>query len=250
MTDQPTIKSWSFSRLMDWETCKFYAWLKHAKRIPDPKPSPAADRGTAIHTIAEDYVNGVGSDIVPVPLQKFDIEFRAMRNLKKQSPNQVIQELEWGFDTQWNPVPYKGAFGRVKSDLIKFNPDFTQGVVVDYKTGKKFGNEVKHGRQLEVYALSSFIMYPNLQVLDMEDWYLDLNEMLAIRNITREKALKVYMRVFDAKFREMTSATKFPPNPNVNSCKYCPYGDTGHCDKRVVDNQATQNFFKRMQARK
>ena len=59
------ISSWSHSKLGDFEKCKFLCWLKHDQRIPEPErplrpgqTEHANDRGTRIHTAAENYVNG------------------------------------------------------------------------------------------------------------------------------------------------------------------------------------------------
>ena len=47
-----SVNSWSHSKLMDFEKCKKYFWLKHDQRIPEPeRPLPpgktehANDRG-------------------------------------------------------------------------------------------------------------------------------------------------------------------------------------------------------------
>ena len=59
------VNSWSHSKLMDFEKCKKYFWLKHDQRIPEPeRPLPpgktehANDRGTRVHQSCEDFVTG------------------------------------------------------------------------------------------------------------------------------------------------------------------------------------------------
>lgn len=232
------IASWSFSRLMDYESCPLKAYLKHAKRIPDPRPSPAAERGTAIHSLAEDFLRGKIKTL-PNELSKFKDEFTSML----KHGDKLMLEQEWGFDSEWKPCEYRSAWGRVKMDCgLELSPQ--SGIVVDYKTGKKFGNEIKHGEQLQVYALASFIRHPAWNEITAELWYLDVDDLTSI-TVTRKHAMERYLRVFDRRFRAMTSATEFPAKPNVLSCRWCPYGDTGHCDKRVVDNDATKAFYAR-----
>lgn len=237
------INTWSYSRLVDYESCPLKAFLKHVKRIPDPRPNPHADRGTAIHLLAEEYINGK-IETLPIELIKFKDEFESVRARHAKNPDSVLQEQEWGFDREWNITEYRGsnAWGRVKADLITFtNPE--EAVAVDFKTGKKFGNELKHGEQLQVYALSSFMRYPALQHVTTELWYLDIDDLSTVE-VTRKRALERYLPVFDGRLRKMTDAKTFPAKPNIYSCKYCAFGDTGHCDKRVVDTAASAQFFK------
>lgn len=237
-----TIKSWSFSRLMDYESCPFKAWLKHACRIPDPKPNPFADRGTQIHKLAEDFILGNIKEL-PIELFKFKDEILSIRARYKRDPNSILQEQEWGFDRDWKITDYRTAWGRVKADLITFlSPK--EAAAIDFKTGKKFGNELKHAEQLQVYSLSTFLRFPDLEHITSELWYFDVDELSTV-DVTRERAMQRYLPVFDGRFRKMTDATTFPAKPNIHSCKYCPYGDTGHCDKRVVDTAASSQFMQR-----
>lgn len=261
MTSAP-IKSWSFSRLQDWDRCKLAAYLKHGERIPDPNPMTAADRGSLIHEMAEKFVRGE-SKSMGRELAAFEGEFISLQASYKRNPGLMEMENEWGLDHDWKPAPYKTAWGRVKLDLMYvMEPGYS--AIVDYKTGRKFGNEPKHASQLQFYSTVAFTRYEWLQRTTGEIWYLDQNEMLSI-NYERETAFRRYLPFWNQKAIEMTTAVAFPPNPNIISCKYCPYGKddtydknakygpregTGHCDKRMVDKAATQNFYQRMNARK
>lgn len=238
-----TIATWSFSRLMDFESCPYKAWLKHAERVPDTRPKEAADRGTMIHTMAEDFLNDKIKKL-PQELAKFSDEFESI----KKRRDKLALEDEWGFTRSWEPCDYnaKDVWGRMKADCVLNEGD--RGVVIDFKTGKKFGNEIKHGEQLQVYALAAFIRHPEWESITAELWYLDVNELTPI-DITRKLALDRYLRVFDKRFRKMTDAKEFKPNPNIYSCMYCPYGNvdgTGHCDKQVKNQQATAKFYQRL----
>lgn len=221
------IKTWSHSRLVDFEECPLKAKLKHVDRIPDPKPRTAADRGTAIHLEAELFVKGEAG--FTSNLQRFKPEFDALRNLYQEG--KVSLEGEWGFDHQWSVSEYfgKSTWGRIKADSVAYM-SVEHAAVIDFKTGKKFGNEIKHAEQTQLYALGTFIRNPKIQTVTAELWYLDIDD-LSTMTITRTQALKKYLPYFDKRARRMTSATKFEANPNIYSCKWCPYGPkgTGHC---------------------
>lgn len=230
------IQSWSHSRLSDYEACKFRAYLKYVQKIPEPeRPLPpgktehANDRGTRVHQAAEDYVAGRRDDLVP-ELRHFAIEFHQLRGLFPA--NQVSLEGEWGMDRSWEPADWKKAWLRLKIDALTFISP-TEAVVIDYKTGKKFGNEIKHAEQTQLYQIVTFLRYPKLETVHTELWYTDLDD-LSKTTFTRDQGLRFRDR-FNKRAIMMTEAKEFPANPNIYSCKYCVYGPwgTGHCERGV-----------------
>jgi CRISPR/Cas system-associated exonuclease Cas4 (RecB family) len=223
------IKSVSYSRLLDFEQCKLRAKMKHVDRIPEEKHE-AAERGTAIHQMAEDFVRGKGTHL-PTELLKFDDEFVAMRREFKLG--KVSLEGEWGFDKDWMPADYKAAWLRMKADLVYF-PTKTHAIVVDFKTGGSWGKEITHGEQVQLYIIATLIRNPELQSVRGELWYTDRDE-LTHKTYTRAEALR-YVQPFDKRMKKVTSATTFPSNPNVFTCKYCPYGPAkgGQCPDGVL----------------
>ena len=231
-----SVNSWSHSKLMDFEKCKKYFWLKHDQRIPEPeRPLPpgktehANDRGSRIHAECEDFVRGKGP--FPKEMKHFEAELKSVQ--ARYKAGHVMMEGEWGFDKNWQPVDWKIAWLRVKLDVSVM---LTQqhALVVDYKTGKRFGNEIKHGEQTQMYALATFLKYPLVEHVTAELWYPDVND-LATLDIVRPVGMR-FLKPFDKRGRKMTEATEFPPNPNAHSCKYCPYHPargTGDCQYGV-----------------
>ena len=215
MTHQ-TISSWSISRVNVYEQCPYRAKLQWLDKIPDLQPKTAADRGSQIHQEAEDYVRG--KIALTSNLRHFERDFASLATRFKQGT--VTCEEEWGFDRNWMVTDWKRAWLRLKCDFVCFL-DSKHAVIGDYKTGKRFGNEVKHAIQLQLYALCALIRYPELEHVTCELWYLDQNE-LASFSMKRSRISK-YLRLFDEKGRAFTEDTVFKPNPNVISCRYCPY---------------------------
>lgn len=227
--------SWSFSKLGDFEKCKKYFWLKHEEKIPEPeRPLPpgktehANDRGSRIHDGAERFVNGTGPFIQE--LKEFQPEFEHLRHL--YTKGKVSLEGEWGMDKDWEVTPWSGAWLRLKLDALCFASD-QEAVVIDYKTGRKFGNEVKHAQQTQLYALCTFLRYPALEVVHAELWYTDAKE-LTLATFTREQSLR-FKRSFNKRGESIVDCTSWPANPNKFSCQWCPYGPdgTGHCPEGV-----------------
>lgn len=230
--NQKTIPSWSISRVNVYEQCAYRAALQWRDKIPDLQPKTAADRGSQIHQEAEDYVTGKGS-FTP-NLRYFKVDFDALKRHAEQG--RVVCEEEWGFDRNWQVTSWKTAWLRLKCDAVCFL-DPTHAVVIDYKTGKRFGNEVKHAIQLQLYALCALIRYPEIEQVTCELWYLDQNELASFT--MKRSQMSKYLKLFDQKGRKFTEDTVFKPNPNVESCKYCPYHPSkqANCEYGVIVTQ-------------
>ena len=227
------IKSGSYSKIVDFEKCKRYAQLKHDLRIPEPerplKPGQtehANDRGTRYHTNCEEYVLGITDELLSDIDAAFGPELDLLRVLHEEGL--VSVEGEWGYDRDWNVAPWESAWLRMKLDAMVFH-DKTHATVIDYKTGRKFGNEMKHGEQLRLYAIGAALRYPELEVITSELWYLDQKDVTSV-TMTRKQAL-MFKQNFHNRLIKLTTATDFPPNPNKFSCQWCQYGpwNGGQC---------------------
>lgn len=121
---------------------------------------------------------------------------------------------------------------RLKLDVLVHVGD-DEAVVIDYKSGRKFGNEVKHAQQLQLYALVTFLRYPHVEIVDAQLWYVDTGETTS-QTFTRAQALR-FKSGFDRNGKAIVSNTAWPANPNKYSCQWCPYGPehTGHCPEGV-----------------
>lgn len=227
------IPSWSFSKLQDFEKCKFLCYLKHDQKIPEPeRPLPpgktehANDRGSRVHDSAEHFVDGTGPLIKE--LLKFEDHFEKMKRL--YAAGRVELEGEWGMDKDWEIAPWKSAWLRLKLDAL-VHASKNRAVVIDYKTGRKFGNEVKHAQQLQLYALVAFLRFPELEEVTSELWYLDTDEITS-QDFTRDQALR-FRRSFDKRGLALTTCESWPTNSNVFACQWCGYGPwgSGHCEE-------------------
>lgn len=261
------IPSWSHSRVVTFEQCKYRAYLLYDQRVQEPeRPLPpgktehANDRGTRVHDGCEKYVRG-DIDAMPIEARKnFGPEMERMRQLYKHGI--VSLEGEWGMNRNWEPWDWRGqwvetaamagetfekvtalparsqagivylvgkkfwtwvpAWLRLKLDALVFESKY-KAIAIDYKTGKKFGNELKHGEQLQLYQLVTFLRYPELEEVTTELWYFDADD-LTQKSFTRDQGLR-FQRSWDKRGNTITTATAFPPNGNVHSCKWCYLGE-------------------------
>lgn len=220
------VKSWSHSRLVEFEKCKLRVKLKNVDKIDEPiRPLPpgktehANDRGTRIHESCELFVRGDTDELTPEAEKHFGTHLAFLRILHAEG--KVSLEGEWGMDEGWNPTDWKTAWHRCKLDAIAFF-DKTHAIVIDYKSGKRFGNEIKHGEQMQLYILNAFLRYPTLEYVRAELWYVDLGET-AVMEMRRDQALR-FKSNFDRRGRRITDCTDFSPSPSYHACHWCMYG--------------------------
>ncbi len=94
--------------------------------------------------------------------------------------------------------------------------------IIDYKTGKKFGNEMKHSDQGLSYALHTMHRYPDINAFEIEFWYIDQADKL--KRLFNRRQLLMLLRMYHTRALKLTSCTNFMPAPNAHNCVYCPYG--------------------------
>lgn len=228
----------SFSRLLTFEKCPYEAKLKFVDKIPEPDhlKSKAAERGTLVHFAAENYVKGETPYLI-AELKAFEDELNMARALYAEGAVQV--EEDWAFTKNWTQTGWTVAdtWLRMKLDLCVVIDDTAW--VIDHKTGRKFGNEVKHNEQGQLYALAVFLRDPSINKVIVEFWYHDQDDITIVQ-YTRKQGLRFQM-VFDQRFRKMTMTKDFKPRPSIHNCKWCPYkpteyGGTGDCVHGVNPN--------------
>jgi len=242
------ITAWSHSRLVVYEQCPFHLKLKYIDKIPEPiRPLPsgkkehANERGTRIHEAAELFVLG-GVELIP-ELGHFAEELHQLRDLYEKGT--VSLEGDWGFNYDWEPVGWtsEDIWGRVKLDAF-VQPDPEAAIIIDYKSGKKYGNEIKHGEQGQLYMLAAFMKYPEIKEVTVEFWYTDQNDMT--RMLYKESMLGRYKSKWEKRINAMLSDTKFEPRPNVYSCKWCPYKPapegSGDCPHGILHSVARRDL--------
>ena len=224
------IPTWSFSRLKDFEKCPRMALLKFQKVMP-AEQHPAAERGTKIHLAAENFVQGNAPMIKE--LKGYEEAFNELRT--EYVEGKVELEGDWGFTNNWEITGWMAddVWARVKLDaMVREVP--THARVIDYKTGKKFGNEVSHSQQCQLYEIATFLRIPELESVQSELWYVDQKGKPTIRQVSRAQAMAAFPS-FNARATKMTTATEFPAHANKYNCKWCQFKGTEHCPEGVTE---------------
>jgi len=229
------ITAGSFSRLDVFETCKRRAKIAFVDRIKEPTRPPRADgkehpndRGERVHVHLDDFVKGV-RDAPPQEVSTFKHEAYRIRELYQEG--RVHAEQMWCYDDAWVPVDdrdFANTKMRIKTDATVFAAE-DHVVIVDYKTGKRYGNEMKHAQQLQLYGIGAVMRYDQVQYVTAELWYLDQDELVSMK-FERKHAVK-FLNPWNQRLDKMFTEKKFPATPSRDNCRWCPYGPkgTGHC---------------------
>ena len=223
------IMSWSYSRLVIFEQCKYRAKLAYILKVPEPqRPLPAGktehavDRGTRLHEALELYIRANPKVELLPELHAMKEEAARIADLYAQ--NKVILEGEWAVNDKWEPVAWSShdAWGRMKLDVFIQHSN-TEAEIIDWKTGRKFGNEVKHTEQGQLYQLGCFLRFPELETVNVRFIYVDHpSEQPLAHSYTRNVGLQ-YQTKFEKRAQAMITCSDFKPNPNKFSCRWCPY---------------------------
>lgn len=247
MPSEPTtLTAWSFSRMEFYKNCAFAAKLKYLDKVQEhPRPKPvrgkehANDRGSRMHDNAENYVLGKDDELC-FELKHFEDELFCLRIMHECHPERVVPEQMWLFDVSWEPLPddarKEDIWLRIIADMQVWNHDHTEMHLIDYKSGRRDRNEVKHGKQLQLYQLTAFMKFPGLQTITASLWYLDLD--LRIDQVfMRNKGLKLFP-IWDDQARYMCADSEFKAEPSTWRCRFCAYGPEETSNKWVVKNGA------------
>ena len=218
------VKVWSFSSLKAFENCPWQIKLSKVDKLPQ-KSGQAAERGSFIHDQCEQWVRGGIEKLPHDNKTKFD-QLQSDFDLLKAyyDEGKVQMEENWGIRTDWSPCDWDAGdelWGRGKLDAFILE-DEKSCRIIDYKTGRRFGNEYKHMDQGLSYALHAMHRYPELDVFQVEFWYIDDGTKMV--KVFKRAQLQILLPRYHDRAVEMTTTTSFIPNANKNSCRFCPYG--------------------------
>lgn len=226
-THPGTISAWSFSRLVEvYEKCGLRAKFEFVDKRPKPQPAAgdkaaiASARGKAIHKGAEAYVKGEG--VLIRELDKPEVVTQLERYRSAYADGFAVVEEQWGYDRDWQPTSWFGdqTWLRVACDVVMQAQSVVE--INDWKSGTRFGNEVKHSQQGILYAIATLIRYPEADAATIRFTYVDENKSIS-KTYDRATVMRL-MPSWDARGKAMTSDTQFRAKPNKSNCRFCPYG--------------------------
>lgn len=206
------VKSWSLSSLSLYEQCPLKYKLERIDKLPTPT-SHALQRGIHIHALAEQYLLGNITGGMPPQLAKFT---REMQNLKKGG---ALAEEMWVLDKMWQHVKSDDAW-MSKEAWLRAKGDARIGnFVVDFKTGKKYD---KHEDQARLYSNILMQMFPEMEEVEVEFWYLDSGEVGSYTFYRADLAFDI--SEWEKRVSDLFRETEWKPKHN-DYCRWCPFQD-------------------------
>lgn len=188
------------------------------------KAEEARLRGIRIHEEFQKYVEGTTDDL-DVNLHKIKRFVDPLRERYREGD--AWCEMPLHFDSEWKLVEtgdWANTWTSMVLDFFAIDDGGRTAHVVDLKTGKKYGNEVKHKLQLQYYAVGVMQLYPDLFAVTGRCLYADQpNEKPLEATFTRQQ-LPMMLAQWNDRGNGILKETLFKPNPTVATCRYCPYG--------------------------
>lgn len=214
------IKRWSYSALKTYETCPQQFRFRR-DGVPEP-PSPAMDRGSAIHGELEQYIGGgVGRLSKEVSTTLGELK-RDMLRLRKHPTAQA--EVEVSVDRRWRPVPWNDAkaWCRAKFDVREpvVNELVTGVRIIDHKTGRE--RPAEHADQLELYAVLEFSVNPAAEYVVGEIFYIDHGRKMSVLYDNRKFALGRLRDRWIERATKLLDDRVFEPTPG-HGCRWCAF---------------------------
>jgi hypothetical protein len=261
-------KSWSQTRLNDYDQCPLKAKLKHLDKlcplcfkgkVKGGYDSPALCdtcgeeivkgaalvRGSEVGKTLEEYVNGTAKKLHPeikhptvLALAK---ELRAGFNKAK-----VVVEKMWNFDRNWKLLPPKwspNVWLIVKTDVFR-TVTAKSGRVIDWKTGgvEKKGPYIGkpkenkgYDEQLQIYSTAALCAFPQMESMTSALCFVDADKkydpVIEKKSgyICRDDLAK-NKKMLENRVKGMFMDTTFAPRAN-GLCNFCEFqkGRGGPC---------------------
>lgn len=235
--ETPALKAWSYSRWARWMECPRRAYYSYICKLPDPSGA-AAERGTAIHAQAEEYLRAMGRPrFVPGELKRYSNGFKMLRRRGARAEQEIVVRENWQvlYETPQVPRPWihESAWCRGKVDALVWGgaegQDATDATVIDFKTGRAHPPNSRYRDQLEFYALLTFLWHPQALRVRCAIWYLDHPSPAGGTEApehdvtyTRADDAERLRGIWDARARKLLSDTEYAPRPG-EACRWCPY---------------------------
>lgn len=220
-----TFNHWSWSQLQMYRACPYCAWLKYHEHSPEPPPDPKKNdkarlRGIAMHDSSEHHIND-GTPLCKelAPLEDLYSDLLAARD---KGVIQVTAERREYFDRNWRPCTRDNYWLVVIKDISVTG---ATSLTIDLKSGSKWGNEIKHFGQMQLYGITDWINDPGYGEYNTELWYAD-QKNITPHSFTGEQ-LERARAVLDIEVNHMMSDEIHAPRVNKFFHKYSPYGAAG-----------------------
>jgi len=202
--------NFSHSSISTYEDCPFKYKLTRIQHLSEPT-GPAAERGKRIHKEFEEAFSGL-----PLTTAELEPWLDFIGDIKSYYTI-VLPEHDVGIRRDWSACGFSDSdvWLRGQIDLLAIKDNKAR--IIDWKTGK----ERDYEKQLRLYATLVFALYPEVDTIELELAFIDLQKPVTCARVTRKEFenLKVWMT---ERMVKIEKDMIFAPKPNAN-CKYCHF---------------------------
>jgi len=207
----------SYSSMATYEQCpqKYkFAYIDKIEMEKEP-PSPAMERGLAVHKSIENYFNRSTEYLHPDIHANYG---QFMFGIRESYPN-IKSEFKWGITWEYEPCSYSDPRAMFHGfiDFLILPPPPTL-LLYEWKTGKRYVKE--HMSQTHLYSVAVLCHHPEYDSVDAFITYLDEVDSHKV-NYPRAMMFE-YKPMLRRIAGNIADATLFPPMPSFK-CQWCPY---------------------------
>jgi hypothetical protein len=207
------MRPWSYSRLSSYDSCPRKYFFHYVEKRPSSRPpSPAADRGSAIHEKAEKYLKGELA-IYPPELQKVAQHAMTLRAKKASS------EQKLAVNANWEPCDYESPDVLMRAIIDVLYSDDKVVHIQDWKTGQAYP---AHAVQMENYVAVAAAHHPDAERFHTCLIYIDQGIVTPARVVHRERVIPI-RQLIDARIKNAEEDKEYPARPSVDSCRWCDF---------------------------
>lgn len=212
--NEPRLTRWSYSLWTAMQKCPKSVKLGKIDKLPQP-PVPAMERGTMIHSKAEQFLKGNITGM-PKELKKLSAEYQAMKRMK---PDHIEEFMSLGRTWQRVKDGWRDGWFTLKADAA-FAPRRKQPIAIgiDHKTGRYYPS---HDEQAELTAIVLQKWYPEAKSYAVEFFYTDQGEIVPYEF----KPSYLYERSAHwlHEGEKIMEERRFLATPSNDACKWCGF---------------------------
>lgn len=210
------MRPWSYSRIKCYEECPKQYWYQYKENLPSSKPdSPAANRGTDIHLMGENYLKG--------EIKVYPPEFQKVSgHLMMLKAKDAIPELKMAANDKWEAVDWKDPTAYFRGIIdVHYEMEGQDGTLVcieDFKTGKVYDS---HPKQMETYVALVGSHYPQAKAFVTRLIYIDQGIITPPKtyDVVRLKPIRLML---DGRIKNAEEDEIFPVRSGSH-CRFCGY---------------------------
>lgn len=230
-----TYRVWGVSRLRDLKVCPamYVAKYESGKRDWVETPSPAMDRGSAVHSSLENtlkYEIHLEGEAAQLPeAQKWASQLLAM----KGGGLLVSPEFKFGLDKNFNKVDFfKAPDLRARVGLDVLVNDSGKGLIIDWKTGRY---KPEHLTDADFYGAATAVAL-RTRTMDAMYVYLDEPHNNFCREIAKPEAMMIQFydsftkadEYLDSEGKDGEVRLISPPKNPGSHCNWCGHVKCPH----------------------